>query len=273
MIEKDISPFAPWDQSLPLFINDPRYVLLSSEKDRREVYEEYCRDVGRARRLGKASTTTTNNHGSSGESSKKKADPERDYKALMREEVTSTRSRFEDFKRKFKKDRRFYSFGRDDREREKAFKVHLRELGERKRADAQRAEKDFEELLKETEGITATSTWAEVKKTPGMSSDPRYDAVGSSSLRQELFDNYVKKLDTIKVNETPEEAAERRLRERKEKAQQSLREREAKVREEKDRVEREVGRSKAGAGREEAERLYGTLLVDQVRDHDVSCRW
>jgi hypothetical protein len=52
-----------------------------------------------------------------------KADPERDYRALMREVVTSTRTRFDDFKRKNKKDRRFYSYGRDDREREKSFKV------------------------------------------------------------------------------------------------------------------------------------------------------
>ncbi len=32
---------------------------------------------------------------------------------------------------KWKKDRRFYSFGRDDREREKVFKTHLKELSER----------------------------------------------------------------------------------------------------------------------------------------------
>lgn len=57
-------------------------------------------------------------------------DPEREYKALMREDVISTRTRFEDFRKKWKKDRRFYGFGRDDREREKAFKTHLKELGE-----------------------------------------------------------------------------------------------------------------------------------------------
>jgi len=257
LIEKDISPFAPWDQSLPLFINDPRYVLLSSEKDRREVYEEYCRDVGRARRLGKNAPAE----------SSKKSDPEREYKALMREEITSTRARFDDFRRKFKKDKRFYYFGRDDREREKAFKVHLRELGERKRADAQRAESDFEELLKEAD-IAPDSVWTTVKKS--IARDPRYDAVGSSSLREELFNRFVKQLGSAPRQETAEEAAERKIREKKERAEQSLREREAKVREEKGRVEAEVGKSKAGAGKEEGERLFGTLLVDQVRDHEVS---
>jgi transcription elongation regulator 1 len=123
-MEKNISPFAPWDQSLPTFINDPRYILLSSEKDRREVYEEYCRDVGRARRLNKTSTSVAT-------SASQKADPEKEYKTLLREEVTSTRTRWDDFRKKWKKDRRFYAFGRDDREREKVFKTHLKEVGER----------------------------------------------------------------------------------------------------------------------------------------------
>ena len=264
MIEKDILPFAPWDQSLPLFINDPRYILLSSSKDRREVYEEYCRDVGRARRLNKLSTASA-----ASTSEAKKADPERDFKALMREEVTSTRTRWDDFRKKWKKDRRFYSFGRDDREREKAFKVHLRELGERKRADAQRAEADFFDLLKETPGITSSSTWSEVKR--GISKDSRYDVVGSSSLREELFGTFVKNLVSTSslANETVEETAERKMKERKEKAEASLKGREAKVRDEKERVGKEVGKSRAGAGREEGERLFGSLLVDQVRDHEV----
>lgn len=38
--------------------------------------------------------------------------------------------RFDDFRKAWKKDRRFFGFGRDDREREKAFKAWLRELGE-----------------------------------------------------------------------------------------------------------------------------------------------
>jgi hypothetical protein len=129
LIEKDISPFAPFDQSLPLFINDPRYILLGTMKDRHEVFDEYCRDIGRQRRLGKNAAKSSS--GSTQVAESTKADPEREYKALMREDVTSTRTRWDDFRKKWKKDRRFYSFGRDDREREKAFKTHLKELGER----------------------------------------------------------------------------------------------------------------------------------------------
>ncbi|WWD17407.1 hypothetical protein CI109_101848 [Kwoniella shandongensis] len=263
LIEKNISPFAPWDQSLPSFINDPRYILLSSTKDRRDVYEEYCRDVGRARRLNKATP-------GAGGADSKKADPERDYKALLREEVTSTRTRWDDFRRKWKKDRRFYGFGRDDHQREKVFKTHLRELGERKRADAQRAEQDFHDLLKEADNITSSSIWTEVKR--GLTSDPRYDAVGSSSLREELFNNYVRKLASTSSQqpESKEDEAARKLAERKAKAEASLKEREAKIRQEKQKLEAETNKSRVGAGREEAERLFGSLLVDQVRDHETN---
>ena len=184
----------------------------------------------------------------------------------MREEVTSTRTRWDDFRKQHKRDRRFYSFGRDDREREKAFKVHLRELGERKRADAARAEADFVELLEE-HGIES-GEWSSVKR--GIASDPRYDAVGSSSLRQEIFEGYIKKKQAAAANGTSETPEQRRAREKKEKAEASLREREAKIREEKEKVNKEVGRSRAGAGREEAERLFGSLLVDQVRDPELS---
>ncbi len=258
LLEKGISPFAPWDQSLPLFINDPRYILLSSTKDRREVYEEYCRDVGRARRLDKSAPAAES----------KKADPEKDFKALLREAVTSTRTRWDDFRKQWKKDRRFYSFGRDDRDREKLFKTHLRVLGERKRADAQRAEQDFLDLLQDAAGITSSSAWGNIKR--GVSSDPRYDAVGSSSLREELYAGYIRKLASTNAQpETAEEATERKLKERKEREAASLRERQAKINQVQEQVTKDMSKSRAGAGREEAERLFGSLLVDQVRDHEV----
>lgn len=141
-----------------------------------------------------------------------------------------------------------------------------------KRADAQRAETDFYDLLKEVPDLSSSSVWSSVKR--GISSDPRYDAVGSSSLREELFNGYIRKLASSSnaANETPEEAAERKLKERKAKEEASLRERQAKVREEQERVSKDVGKSRAGAGREEGERLFGSLLVDQVRE-TVSNRW
>jgi len=53
------------------------------------------------------------------------------FDRLLKEEVTSTRASWTDFRRAWKKDRRFYGWGRDDKEREKRFKGFLKELGER----------------------------------------------------------------------------------------------------------------------------------------------
>ena len=260
-----------------MFINDPRYVLLPSETLRQEVYEEYCREVARNRRLGKSNphaqspSIVVDNSQSSGSGSQKK-DPEKEYKALLRNEVKSTRTLWDDFRAKWKKDRRFFAFGRDDRQREKVFREHLREVGERKRADAKLAEKDFMELLAEHENIRPNSEWIVVKKD--MVSDPRYDAVGSSSLRAELYQKYIKTLgenvSSSQQNDTPEEAARRRAKEKKDKAEASLRARQQEVERERRQMENELQRSRYGAGREEAEREFGSLLVQVVRDHDVS---
>lgn len=170
-----------------------------------------------------------------------------------------------------------------------------------KRAAALKAEEDFNTLLKESTNITSSSQWSSAKRS--ISSDRRYDAVGSSSLREELFNNYVRGLSSTsnpaksnseeqsindkeeaaarrlaerkadqsaQSSESKEDAAARKLAERKAKSEASLREREAKVREERERVEREMHKSKVGAGREEAETLFTSLLVDSVRDPNVS---
>jgi uncharacterized membrane protein len=138
-----------------------------------------------------------------------------------------------------------------------------------KRADAQRAEQDFFELLQEQANLSSSAVWADVKKS--IASDARYDAVGSSSLRQELFETHVKKLaSSSAVPETAEEAGARKVRERKAKEEASLKERQARVQQEQEKVTQEANKSRAGAGREEGERLFGSLLVDQVRSHDVS---
>lgn len=85
--------------------------------------------MARARRLGKnLHSAVANGTDSAG---KEKKDPEKDYKDLLKSEVKSTRMLWDDFRRAWKKDRRFFAFGKDDRQREKAFRTYQRELGER----------------------------------------------------------------------------------------------------------------------------------------------
>src|SRR5712671_542383 len=114
--ERDINPLHPWDTSLPLFISDPRYVLLPSVSARREAFDEYCRERAREIRASRVK--------------KEKEDPKKEFENLLTTEVKSTRMSWNDFRRQWKKDRRSYGWGRDDREREKRFREFLRELGE-----------------------------------------------------------------------------------------------------------------------------------------------
>lgn len=114
-----MNPLHPWDLSLPLFVNDPRYVLLSSVSARKDAFDEYCRE--RARELRQSQV----------KKEKVAANPKEEFERLLKDEVKSTRTSWTDFRRTWKKDRRFYGWGRDDREREKRFRDYLKELGER----------------------------------------------------------------------------------------------------------------------------------------------
>ncbi|KAG2077431.1 HSP90-domain-containing protein [Suillus decipiens] len=259
--EKDVSPLHPWDTSLPLFISDPRYVLLPSVSARRDAFDEYCRD--RARELRQQNV----------KKEKAEANPKEEYERLLSQEVKSTRTSWSDFRRMWKKDRRFYGWGRDDREREKRFKEYLKELGEKKRIAAEKAEADFFTLLRESGVVRSDSLWKDVKRK--LSHDARYDAVGSSSLREELFQTFLKAhgsssshSTSIKVKDetckdgTGEDAEQKR----RDKKEQALKEREQKVRADRSRMDAEIGRSKMGLNLEEGEREFRTLLTDAIRD-------
>lgn len=116
--EKDVNPLHPWDTSLPLFVSDPRYVLLPSLSARREAFDEYCRE--RSREIRELNIRKE----------KSAADPKEEFDRLLSAEVKSTRTSWSDFRRTWKRDRRFYGWGRDDREREKRFKEYLKDLGD-----------------------------------------------------------------------------------------------------------------------------------------------
>lgn len=99
-----------------------------------------------------------------------------------------------------------------------------------------------------------------------ISHEARYDAVGSSSLREELFQTFLKahgssssystsvpSRDEVEKTEGASEDSERRRREKKE---QALKEREDKVRAERSRMDAEIGRSKMSLNTEEGEREF-----------------
>ncbi|KAM0787358.1 hypothetical protein ACM66B_003444 [Microbotryomycetes sp. NB124-2] len=263
LAEKDIDPMAPWDMELPKFINDPRYLAVKQLRNRRDLFDEFCKDKIREMRAAKKRAA---------EGGAPKIDPTTAYRDLLKQHVTSTRTHFSDFKRAHAKDPRFRDFGKTEGEKEKVFRQWLRELGEHKRAQAIVAEDKFKDMLIEDKAIRKGDKWTDVKGRHA--SDSRYQAVTSSSLRESLFNKYVATLDedsgrgdaeasTSKTALSKEERAAR--------AQASLREREAQVRADKERATRSAGLAKRVLGREEGEREFGQLLVDLVRDHEA--RW
>ena len=134
-----------------------------------------------------------------------------------------------------------------------------------KRAAAQRAEKDFFTLLREN-NVNEKPAWKDFKRR--ISSDPRYEAVGSSSLREELFDAFLKansgdpstSRPSASSSHSPEKEAEEdpeeAERKKKEKRERALREREQKVKANLSKVEAQIERSRAGLNKEEDERDF-----------------
>lgn len=84
------------------------------------------------------------------------------YRALLSSTVTSTRTHFSDFKKAHGKDARFREFGKNEGEKEKEFKKYLRDLGEKKREAAEKAEREFKEMLNEDTEIEEGDKWVEV---------------------------------------------------------------------------------------------------------------
>lgn len=110
------------------------------------------------------------------------------------------------------------------------------------------------------------SIWKDLKRK--ISSDPRYEAVGSSSLREDLFNTFLKanasgpstshpaasgsQSPEKQTEEDPEEV-ERKKREKRERA---LREREQKVKADLSKIGVQIERSRVGLNKEEDERDF-----------------
>ncbi|KAH7097909.1 hypothetical protein BKA62DRAFT_714902 [Auriculariales sp. MPI-PUGE-AT-0066] len=256
--DKNLNPLTPWDSALPELITDPRYALLPSLSARREVFDEYCRVRARELREEKAKA---------GIESKAKKTPEEAFDELLNRTCTSTRTSWTDWRRTVKKERAFLEYGRSEREREARFKAHLTALGERKRRDAARAEKDFFALLKEKVGNAKGANEGEDEHLPtsGLTSDPRYDGVGSSSLREELYGSYIRTLKNAAKAEAVEADMDPDSR-RKARQERAERERAAAVRAQKEKVDADAAKARGAMGAAEAEDSFRTLLTDAIRD-------
>ncbi|GAA5917353.1 hypothetical protein JCM8208_007396, partial [Rhodotorula glutinis] len=147
--EKDINAMAPFETELAKFVNDPRYHAVKSTRERRDLFDEFCKEKIRAQRAAKKAAAASGI----------KVDPLVGFHALLSSAVTSTRTHFSDFKRAHHKDARYREFGKTEGDREKEFKKYLRDLGERKREAAERAEREFGDMLSEDGEIRPGDQW------------------------------------------------------------------------------------------------------------------
>jgi len=109
----------PWETSLPLISSDQRYEQLKNSlqlHSQRDIFEEHCKAVLKERKAAKESSG-----GAEADTNAAKSAHEA-YRELLKEMVTSTRMLYTEFRQKVKKERRFYSYGRDEKEREREFR-------------------------------------------------------------------------------------------------------------------------------------------------------
>jgi len=69
LLEKSIDPMAPWDNELPKFVTDARYLALPSMKERRDLFDEFCKEKIRQQRAAKQAAP--------------KVDPPQAYRSLL----------------------------------------------------------------------------------------------------------------------------------------------------------------------------------------------
>lgn len=96
--------------------------------------------------------------------------------------------------------------------------------------------------------------------------DPRYDAIGSSSLREELFNTFLKG-DTAKLclgDKDETVTAQATVFTKKEKKERAVREREQKIKAELSLVEKNIEQSRMDINQEEGEREYKYVLYFKI---------
>ncbi|WFD04345.1 hypothetical protein MOBT1_003052 [Malassezia obtusa] len=284
---QEINPMAPWDRELPKFVHLHAYSALPSTRDREEVFNEWCKlrlREKRARRAPEPAKPTQRPDGTGSSHA---------LYSLFRKHVVSTRSTFDDVKRKFGTDPSFTRVG--EAEARSIFDAWIQELSEIKRTLAKKADAAFLALLSEKLPSPATlrqnagfshpdkeqaaTIWASAKKTDGLVQDKRYDAVGSATRRAELFASWVRDEALAKpdvphtqpaptardpdpvhpsVPKEPSDAAARRER--------ALQQRQQQVRRDHARMHERNRAARTDVAAEQRENDFRQLLLDSVRD-------
>ncbi|KAI3698616.1 hypothetical protein L2E82_42294 [Cichorium intybus] len=247
--ERGVAPFSKWEKELPKFVFDPRFKLIPSYSARRAIFDHFVRTRAEEERKEKRAAQKAAIEG---------------YKRLLDEakEDIDHNTDYQTFKRKWGNDPRFEALDRKDREallNERVVPLR-RSIEEEARAKRAAAVSTFKSMLKDNKDISSNSRWYKVKDI--LRNDPRYKSVRHEE-REAIFNEYISEL---KVAELEAENMAKAKRDEEEK----LRERERALRKRKEREEQEVERVRSKARRKEAIESYQALLVETIKDPQVS---
>ncbi|KAI5807942.1 hypothetical protein DFH27DRAFT_288753 [Peziza echinospora] len=242
------NPYHTFDHILPSLLPDPRYTVLATTKLRQQVFSSWAK--ARIAHLNEI------------KSQQPKLDPKIPFLEFLRDKIPNgTKLYWQEFRRKWKKEKCMRDPALSDRDREKCF----REYSAHVKASPAILENDLLRLLKKTRGLSRDTTLDALPQDVRI--DTRYaafpppaaSAPASAQTREAVIQKY---LSTLPSQAEVDAALMGGGDEAKEaegglsRAEQALRERERAVRREKWRVERDIerGRELVEEGGREIER-------------------
>ncbi|RVE64010.1 hypothetical protein OJAV_G00142280 [Oryzias javanicus] len=248
LLERGVSAFSTWDKELHKIVFDPRYLLLNP-KERKQVFDQYVKTRAEEERKEKKN---------------KLMQAKDEFRKMMEDSKLTPRTTFSEFALKHGRDPRFKTIEKM-KDREAIFIEFMTAMRKREKEDSKsRGEKvrqDFFDLLSD-QHIDGNQRWSKVKER--LETDPRYKAVDSSALREELFKQYMEK-QAKNIDIEKERELERQAR-----IEASLREREREVQKARSEQTKEIDREREQHKREEAIQHFKALMSDMVRSSDAT---
>lgn len=232
-----INPYSPWEKLVEegKLIDDSRYTILSTMRDRKEVWEEWSKDKIKELRDQRAK--------------QEKKDPKIPYLALLQEKATS-KLYWPEFKRKYRKESAMKDMSLSDKEREKLYREHISRL----KLPQATLKSDLAALLKSSPISQLNNQTLPAHLPPNIITDIRFISLDAKT-RDELVEAYIQTLppppedrEAAENDEAAQKAAELRR-----KREQALKDREQAVEEEKRRQEKKLQHSRAMLRDEERE--------------------
>ncbi|KAJ3403925.1 transcription elongation regulator [Chytridiales sp. JEL 0842] len=248
--EKDVSPFGTWEKEVQKIIDDPRFELIATPKERKYLFDKYCKLIAAEKKQ---------------QTLLKSQSAKETFSSLVTEKVLDFRTSYDDFARKHRKDPKFVVIT-SEADRKSLYKDTIAKLKQaemdKKKAERKRKEDSFFAMLKAVKKLHENSIWKDIK--PYVEKDERYLAVPTPIEREDLFRSYIKELRTenelVKSQQDPQ-----RLREI-----QALEERQNKVQMQKMQLRHETQSQRSRLFYDESLTTFRTLLVDLVRTHNTN---